>query len=248
MKFLKYLVIILIALAIIAFIAVKMISDPLPAGQSGSDADRWAEQIQAKLNRPAYDTLAYLQWEFFRPGQKYLWDKNRNLAVIEWGDNRAIMDLTNQRAITFTGDVRQEGEAHEALKQKAWSNWCNDSFWMIAPFKMNDPGTSREIVDLEEGGKGLKVSYDGGGVTPGDSYVWIIGDDQVPTGYKMWTSIIPVQGMYAGWSGWESHKGVLFSTKHDLLGKEVEMSGVAAAHNLQELGLSNDPFVELMKG
>lgn len=248
MKFLKYLIIILIVLAIIAFIAIKVISDPLPEGKSGSDADKWVQQIQTKLNRPAYDTLAYLKWEFFRPGQKYLWDKQRNLAVIEWAGNKAIMNLTSQVAITYADGVQQEGDAHEALKQKAWSNWCNDSFWMFAPFKMNDPGTSREIVELEEGGKGLKISYSDGGVTPGDSYVWMIGDDNVPTGYRMWTSIIPVQGMYSGWSGWESHKGVLLSTKHDLLGKEVEMSGVAAGHTLEEVGYSNDPFAQLMKG
>ena len=245
MRALKYLLFILLSIFIIGFVAIKVVSDPLPEGQSGSEADNWANQIQQALNKPAFDTLGYLEWEFFRAGQKYLWDKKRDLAVIQWADNKAIMNLKTQEAIITTNGEVQSGDNHESLKAKAWSNWCNDSFWMIAPFKMNDPGTIRAIAETEDKQKGLKVTYGSGGVTPGDSYLWLVDESNIPTGYHMWTSIIPVQGMYAGWSGWESHKGVMLSTTHELLGKEMKMKGIKAGHTLQQMGYDTDPFAAI---
>lgn len=243
MKFLKYLLFLVLIIFVIGFIAIKIYSKKEPLGESGSKADLLAQQVMTKLNKPAYDTLPYLQWEFFRAGQKYFWDKKNNRAIIEWADNKVIMDLTSQTAKSFTGGKAQTGEVHEKLKAKAWSNWCNDSFWLIAPFKMSEPGTTREIVSLEEGEVGLLVKYNSGGVTPGDSYLWILDENQRPTGWKMWTSIIPVKGVYSEWSGWVEQQGIFFSTKHTIFGKKVEMKNVKAGNSLADFGFSSDPFI-----
>lgn len=242
MKFIKYLVLLLLLLAVVGFIAVKAFSVQEPKGLGGAEADSLALEVMHRLNKPAFDTLPYLQWEFFRAGQKYFWDKKQNKAVIEWGDNKVVMDLDSQEAQCYTSGVEQSGAAHDKLKAKAWSNWCNDSFWLIAPFKMMDPGTTRELVELESGGKGIKVTYGGGGVTPGDSYLWELDKNLRPTGWKMWTSIIPVKGIYSKWSGWEEHQGIPFSTKHTIFGKEVVMRNVKAGSSLQDFGYSADPF------
>jgi len=245
MKIVKYLFILLLILAIGGFIAIKVISEKEPAGQAGDAADQVANAVLAKLNKPAFDTIPYLRWEFFRPGQKYFWDKKNNIAIIEWDDNKVIMQLDSQKAVAFTAGIAQEGETKEKLKAKAWSNWCNDSFWMIAPFKLFDAGTTREIVEFEDekqSGVGLHVKYNSGGVTPGDSYLWSIGKDKIPTGYKMWTSIIPVKGMYASWSGWEEHMGALLSTQHEIAGKAMEMKQVKAGNHWSEFGYDSDPF------
>ncbi len=220
-------------------------SEKTPQGQSGAAADELATAVLTKLNKPAFDTISYLRWEFFRAGQKYFWDKKNNQAIIEWGTNKVIMQLDSQEAKAYTDGREQTGESLQKLKAKAWSNWCNDSFWMIAPFKLFDPGTTRELVDVtgeENATKGLLVKYESGGVTPGDAYLWLLGDDNVPTGYKMWTSIIPVQGLYASWKGWEDHMGALLSTKHDLAGMEASMKQVKAGNHWSEFGYSDNPF------
>lgn len=232
----------ILLILVIVFIAIKAFSIKEPAGESGGQADALASSIMAKLNKPAYDTLPYLQWEFFRAGQKYFWDKKNNQAIIKWDDNKVIMNLDTQAARSYVVGVEQEGAAHDKLKAKAWSNWCNDSFWLLAPFKMNDPGTTRGIVTTDDGGQGLVVKYEGGGVTPGDSYLWELDKNQRPTGWKMWTSIIPVKGVYSEWSGWVEQQGIQFSTKHTIFGKEVEMKNVKAGNSLADFGFSADPF------
>ena len=245
MKILKYLLIVILLLAIGLFIFVKVASEDLPKGQSGNEADDIAEQVMAGLNKSAFDQIPYLQWEFFRPGQKYLWDKKNNKAIIEWGDNKVIMNLNTQEAKSYVSGVEQSGAEHDKLKTKAWSNWCNDSFWMIAPYKLFDPGTTRELVPITDGtigNLGLKVTYTTGGVTPGDSYLWYLDENLRPYKYKMWTSILPLKGLESGWTGWEEHGGALLSTTHSLMGKEVTMKNVKAGNSWSEFGFTQDPF------
>jgi len=242
MKFLKFLLFLLLGLGLAGFIAIKALSEKQPDGTGGAPADKLAQEVMDGLGKDAFDRIPYLKWEFFRAGQKYLWDKKENKALIEWGDNKVLMDLDAQTGVSYTGSKQQEGEAHNKLMQKAWSNWCNDSFWMIAPYKLLDPGTTREIIKLEDGRTGLKVSYNSGGVTPGDAYLWELDDNNRPTGYKMWTQIIPLQGMYASWEGWQDHMGATLSTVHKLAGKEASMKGVQAGNSLEELGFPSNTF------
>lgn len=246
MKILKYLLILIICLGIGAFVAVKVMSDKLPEASPSQEADALADAVMRGLGKAAFDTIPYLSWEFFRPGQKYFWDKKQNNVVIEWGDNKVVMNLDSQMARSSVAGVAQEGAAHEKLKQKAWSNWCNDSFWLIAPFKMKDRGTVRKLVPIENSSnKGLLVEYVSGGVTPGDSYLWEIGPDNKPVSWKMWTKILPVKGMLSPWSGWENHMGAQLSTKHAILGKEVVMKDVKSGNDWSEFGYKSDPFKEL---
>ncbi len=242
MKILKIILSILLILAVLGFIAIKLFSESEPQGQTGTEADQLARTVMDNLNKDAFDAIPYLQWEFFRPGQKYFWDKKNNKAIIEWSDNKVIFDLDTYEATCFIDGQPAPADKIEEMKSKAWSNWCNDSFWMIAPFKLFDPGTSREVVDLEDGRTGLKVTYESGGVTPGDSYLWELDSNNRPTGYKMWTSIIPVKGMYASWDGWEDHMGAILSTKHTLAGKEVTMKNVKAGNSWADFGYTSDPF------
>ncbi len=245
MKLIKYILILLLLLAVAAFVAVKVASEDKPAGESGNKADALAQNMLQALDKEAFDSIPYLQFEFFRGGHKYLWDKKKNHAIIEWENNKVIMNLNTVSGKIYVDNVLQEGEEAEKIKSKAWSYWCNDSFWMIAPFKVFDKGTTRKIVELdaEDNGKyGLMIEYESGGVTPGDSYLWILDDNYIPTGWKMWTQILPVQGLYAGWSGWKDFGGSKLSIDHTLVGKEASMKNVAIGNSFSDFGYSTDPF------
>lgn len=242
MKILKILFSILIILLILGFIAIKLFSENEPQGKTGTEADQLAQTIMDNLNKEAFDSIPYLQWEFFRAGQKYFWDKKNNMAIIEWSDNKVIFDLDAYEASCFVAGQPAPADKIETLKSKAWSNWCNDSFWMIAPYKLFDTGTTREIVNLDNNQRGMKITYGSGGVTPGDTYLWELDSDNRPTGWKMWTSIIPVKGLYASWEGWENHMGAVLSTKHSMGGIELQMKNVKAGNNLSDFGLTSNPF------
>ncbi len=104
-----------------------------------------------------------------------------------------------------TGLVRENGqvlrgeEADEQL-EKAWALWANDSFWLNPAVKCFDEGVERSIVHDSDGDH-LLVQYDEGGVTPGDAYMWYVGEPR-PTAWRMWVKVMPVGGLRASWDDW----------------------------------------------
>ena len=86
------------------------------------------------------------------------------------------------------------------------------------------PGTTRSMVTLDDGKTGLKISYGSGGITPGDSYVWLYDENYLPYEWRMWVKIIPVGGTPSSLTGWQKmNSGTLISTRHSLGGKEMDL-------------------------
>ena len=243
MKILKWAIGILVSLAILLFVLVKVMSESMPETQPSPEADKLAQDMLNALDNDAWDTLKMLKFTF-RGEHHYIWDKENNIVVVSWEDTKVILDLDEIKGSVTQGDVNIEGEERDKLVQKAWSYWCNDSFWMFAPYKVFDPGTSRSIVnDVEYGSKGLMVTYESGGVTPGDSYLWHLGDDNMPLGYKMWVKIIPIGGMNFTWEDWQKLSGgAMVATNHNNKFLSIPMENVVAGNTYIDLDLETDPF------
>lgn len=243
-KIVKWVVISVISLVIIGFIAVKVMSEDRPVAIENTDADAVANEMLAALNKPAWDSLNYLKWEFMR-GHKFLWDKKNNNALIQWDNNKVILNLDKVSGRAYQDGQQVEKDLENDLIQTAWGHWCNDSFWMFAPFKVFDPGTTRSVVETGDNHTGLMITYESGGVTPGDSYLWLLDDQKMPTGYKMWT-FIPIKGMYMSWEGWITLKGgAKLSTSHNSSTLSFDMKNVAEGDSPSELGYPEDTFAGL---
>ncbi len=222
-------------------------NEKAPQVQPSNEADLVAEKMLKALNKEAFDSLKYLHFEF-RGEHKYLWHKPTNQAIIDWADNRVIMDLDSKSAIAYKNKVEVVDNKQELI-DKAWNIWCNDSFWMVAPFKVFDSGTTRSIVmDSTISKTGLMVEYTSGGVTPGDKYLWLLDENYIPTSYKMWVDIIPIGGLEATWEGWKTLKGgSKLATRHKIKGLDLELTNVKEANSFSELGYEKDPFAILVK-
>lgn len=243
-KLLKWALIGIAVLVGIGTLSVLMISQKYPDGNNPGKADKMAQKMLDALNKDGFDTIKYLAWNF-ADRQSYLWDKQGDKAIIKWDNVEVLLDLDNQNGdVMVDGKIQQEDQKASYL-EKAWSFWCNDSFWMTAPFKVFDPGTTRLIVD-DEGKEGLMVKYGGGGVTPGDSYLWFLDENGVPTGYKMWVKIIPVGGTYASWANWTTlPSGAKVSQTHEMKVFTLQIKDVKEGNSYSEFGYTSDPFILL---
>ena len=223
-KVLKWLLIVLVVLLVALFAATKIMSKDIPTGKSGPEAELLTDKILNRLNKPAWDSLEFVSWTFFRGEHHYVWDKQKNYALIEWDDYSVLMNLDNQNETLITqGGIQVENKNdYENIKEIAWAFWCNDSFWLYAPYKLRDEGITRSIIE-EDGKQGLLVTYESGGTTPGDSYLWWVDDTGLPTSFDLWTSIIPIKGINATWTNWEELPGSAMIAKSHKLGP-VEMS------------------------
>ena len=236
-KFLKWFAIILGGLILLAIIMGLIVHEKLPAGKSGPEAEALAQKMTEAVNKEAWDTTRYVQWTFMEM-HDFLWNKEAQLVQVEWNDNRVILDEKTQEGMAWSEGEAVEGEAKAKLLQQAWSLFCNDSFWLNAPVKAFDPGTSRSVVDLDNGEKGLLVTYTGGGVTPGDSYLWLLDNSGLPKAWKMWVKIIPIGGVETSWSDWiELPTGAKLATSHKGTLGTLRLSNIRGAMSLRELGI-----------
>lgn len=189
------------------------IHEPTPTARPGETGDAVATAMMQALNQPGWEEIEVIEWTFVGL-RSYRWDKTNNTVVVRWGRKEIWVDLDQQ-----TGEVRHPVDrvGDTGLVQKAIDAFNNDSFWLAAPYKVFDPGTSRSWITLPDGREGLMVTYSKGGTTPGDSYVWLLDADHRPIGLKMWVSVIPLGGVEVSWEDYavlsngamvaQSHRG-----------------------------------------
>jgi hypothetical protein len=226
-KVLKYIGIILAILIVgVAFLFFSY-NESLPNGVEGKEADNLASKMLNTLNFEAYKETEVLEWSF-RGEHFYKWNKNENTVIVSWSKNKVKLNTKNtENSIIIESDKDANSDD---LIQLATDYFNNDSFWLVAPYKVFDQGVERKLVKHNDK-DALLITYTSGGSTPGDSYLWILDKNGLPTSYKMWVSIIPIGGLEATWSNWKTTaSGIKLPTKHalNIINKELDMGEVKA--------------------
>ncbi|MBT8285863.1 MAG: hypothetical protein HKO75_10855 [Flavobacteriaceae bacterium] len=208
--------ILFLLLLLLTGIYLAFFNEAVPVGSSPKQADELAMKMLQALNNEAYRDTRYLEWSYRGGSNKYIWDKKNGVVEMSWDEYWGKIDLVNpQNSVVKDQGKAVEGETKRTLVSKAITLFNNDSFWLVAPFKIFDKGTERALVDLEDGRTGLRVTYTSGGDTPGDTYLWELNDDYIPEKFSMWVQILPLKGLEATWEGWQmAESGVLLPQYH----------------------------------
>ncbi len=230
----KKTLIILFVLVLVGSAAYIYFDESIPTGDSGRDAEVLTDKMFEAIGKEAWDTIPFIRFSF-RNDHHYVWNKLKNSAEISWDDYTVKMNLSTQTGTAIKDGVILDGELKQNALKKAWEIWCNDSFWLNAPAKARDVGTSRSLVKMDDGSDGLLVQYSGGGVTPGDAYLWALDETGLPIYYKMWVSIIPIGGLEASWSDWKDINGAKVSTSHALGSFNIQIENLKAGDSLEEI-------------
>lgn len=224
-KFFKIIAIILVVVFAGIFIFGYSTNEALPKGQKGAAADLLARKMLTALNKEAYDATKVLEWSF-KGTQTYKWYKQENKVEVNWDTNKVILyTKTPEKSIVF---VDGKETKDPAILAKAITYFNNDSFWLVAPYKVFDSGTERSILK-HNGKEALLITYTSGGSTPGDSYLWVLDANYIPTSFKMWVKVIPIGGVEATWENWiTTEAGCKLPTMHTLtaLGAKIDMGTV----------------------
>ncbi|MEL6988023.1 MAG: hypothetical protein AAGK97_09340, partial [Bacteroidota bacterium] len=228
----------------LAFIFYLIKNEKVPTGKEGPAAEALTDKMFQAINKSAWETTPYITWNFADRNQ-YVWDKINHNVEVRSGTSRVLLNTKRVDGIAYDNEVEVTGDKANKLIQKAWSNFCNDSFWLNAPSKARDPGTSRYLVNTKDGKEALMIKYNSGGVTPGDTYLWFLDETGLPTSYKMWVKIIPIGGVEWGWNDWLTlNDGAKVSSLHKGL-FDIQIKDLKAGNTLQELGAPSDLFAKL---
>jgi len=231
----KFLLFFLILIAAALAIAVITLSEDEPQGSNPEKAELMAERMLEAIDADAWNELRYVSW-VFRGANHYLWDKHNNTVKVNWGETEVHLNIGTKDGEATVKGVQLSGEENKEAVEKAWANFCNDSFWLNAPSKIMDAGTELTVVSQEDGSEGLKVKYTNGGVTPGDSYVWTLNDDGLPISYKMWTQILPIGGLEFTWEDYQTLPGgTLVATKHGSPSFTLMITDIKGGMSLEDM-------------
>lgn len=213
-------------LSIIGFIYFQY-EQAMPTGKQGVEADRLAKKMLIALNYEAYKEIDYLEWTF-KAKRHFKWYKSQGFCVVEWENISVKLNLNNTSSsmVKVNGKPYSGPEKHRFVRY-AKAKFNNDTFWLVAPYKVFDKGVERRLVQLDDDQQGLLVTYTIGGTTPGDSYLWRLDKNYVPLAFQMWVDLIPMGGLTATWEAWtQSSNGAYFPGRHRILLLDLGITGL----------------------
>jgi len=189
------------------------------AGNSDPKAIEIADKVmEAMGGQEAWDSLRYISWNFFGV-RDLVWDKQTGRVRIDFPRDSSIF-LVNIN--TMEGKViRNNGMVTDSLEkelQNAKSIWINDSYWLVMPFKLKDPGVTltyaREyIIPSGEEYDVLALNFDGVGDTPDNKYeVFVDRSDNL---IKQWSYFKEAKQDSSSatwpWNNYQEYQGALLS-------------------------------------
>lgn len=207
-------------------------NEDLPIGNEGQQAEILAKKMLNALDYKAYKNTNYIEWTF-KKRHHFKWKKNESKCTVHWQDYKVDLNLKDpSKNKAYVHNFKVDGDNAKELIEKAISYFNNDSFWLVAPYKVFDEGTKRSLVTLENDKKALLVTYTTGGSTPGDSYLWHLDSNGKPTSFQMWVDILPIDGLKATWDDWiTTESGAQLPTFHKFMIFGLELDDVKGTNN-----------------
>jgi len=205
-----------------------LVFDP---AQSDPRAIVVADQVLDALGgRQAWEQTRFIRFAFVvERGDKrlaertHLWDRWNGRMRYEKADTDGKLLIALLNVNTRDGSVHKDGAAlpdaaAKPLLEQAYEAWINDTYWLLMPFKMKDPGVRLAYAgETTENGvlyDRVELTFDGVGLTPRDRYwayvnrtthlmdrwSYILQDDPPGKEPTMWD-----------WKGWSRHGRILLS-------------------------------------
>ncbi len=211
-----------------------------PMGKVDEKAAAVASALETALgSQSAWESVPYARFDFVivKEGKelarfRHWWDKRRGIDRVEGPDEKgrmvaAIVNLANRTGKSFTAGLPDRDSTSVAAQvQNGYERWVNDSYWLMMPFKIRDPGTNLKYGGMKKGPDGaewdvLDLTFEPGvGLTPGDHY-WLYVNRKTHL-MDRWDYLLekmtpPAQT--ATWEGWNKFGPVRLSTLHHFEGK-----------------------------
>lgn len=225
---------------------------PGQAGNIDPRAREIAERVMLTLGgREAWEGSRFFRLTFAGRRRHY-WDKFDGRHRLEGqnaqGQTFVVLSNLNTREGTATLDGQPaEGELLQQMIEGAHAAWVNDTYWLLFPFKLLDPGVNlgyqgKETLDGQEYDV-LTLSFQGGtGLTPGDRYWAYIN----PTSNALdrWGFVLQNQPPDAPqsqwlWQGWTQYGRILLAPERIQVGGEgpdsrIEFTDLAVLDTLPD--------------
>lgn len=222
--------------------ATQFLTDPLFTPTLETAADTLAFRAASFAGQEAWERTPYLAFRFGRAeteadsasspaSRRHLWNRTTGDYRVDIPRRDTLytvfLDVTPPTGAERSGTAYRDGKLLSGEEAMQWLDsahgmFVNDTYWLLAPFKLFDPGVTRGLDPSEDTAteKALTLTFDGVGRTPGDRY-WLYVDRQSGrvTGWKFHLQSQPEAGARIdrlGYRTFETPNGTLrIATRHE---------------------------------
>ena len=176
-------------ITLIFFLLIVACKNPISAQSQNfikKDSDAKAVRIADEVMKAGggnknWDATHFIAWNFFG-SRTLLWDKYTGNVRIEniKNDTRILVNINTLKGKVFKNGAELTNQDSLAKYLEEGKNiWINDSYWLVMPFKMKDPGVTLKYISEDTTLKGdkadvVRLTYKGVGVTPNNAFnVWV---------------------------------------------------------------------------
>ena len=209
------------------FLALAMVltaAAPLTAQDPDAKAQQLAKDVWKASGGENWTHIKRLTFTFIVEQD----GKQLASAAHDW-DVAAGTDRVQWKGKSVT--VNLAAPAQEEDGKAAYARWVNDSYWLLAPLKILDPGVKLSYEGQKESDgapcETLRLSFAQVGLTPGDQYVFYI--DPQSKLLRAWDYIPSADmTMHGTWEKYQPVGGLQLATEHNFGGKIIRFADVKA--------------------
>jgi len=210
-------------------------------GLNGSDprAVRIAEQVVTALGGwEAYRAMRYLSFHFVVERDSQVtadwghdWDRDTGDYRLEGKDDKGeellvFFNVKTKQGQGFKGGRLVGGEEQQALLEGAYGRFINDTYWLLMPYKLRDPGVTLRFEGEEMVGRQtyevIRLTFAPNfGLRPNDIYRAFV--DPATRRIHRWEYMAEsgAPPRPAWWNQWKDFNGVKLATERRFEGRNV---------------------------
>ena len=211
---------------------------------SGADRDAKADAVGKELlvalgGEKAWEGARQFEFTFVvdREGKtvarfSHAWDRYTGDYRVSGTDKSGapfvvLFNVNTKQGKAWLNGKPAEGEDQERLLKSAYGRFINDSYWLLAPWKIFDPGVHLAYEGEKPcPGSGtcdvLKLSFENVGLTPKDVYwLWVTRDGRQMVQWQYVLNGAQEEPTTAHWKNWQKYAGVSLASEMEIVGKNA---------------------------
>ncbi|MEO8189712.1 MAG: hypothetical protein ABI682_05175 [Acidobacteriota bacterium] len=222
-------------------LACLALTGPLLSQERDAKADAVGHEFQAALGgENAWAKARQFRFDFVveREGKpiarfSHVWDRYTGDYRLTGTDKTGapfsvFFNVNTKEGQAFVNGTPAEGEARDAQLKNAYGRFINDSYWLLAPWKIFDPGVRLAYDGEKPCPEGtvtgtcdvLKLSFENVGLTPKDVYwLWVTRDGRKMVAWQYLLNGAEEAPTMAMWKDWKNYGGILLATEKPMVGK-----------------------------
>ena len=229
-------------LAVPVVLAVPSSAQDTPSPQAVAD-----RALQALGGKAAWDNTRYIHFTF--AGRRtHWWDKWTGRHRVE-GQNKegqkyvVLENINTKEGTAYLNGQKAEGDKAKELLEAAYGAWVNDTYWLLMPYKLQDPGVNlpyagQETIDGKTYDK-LALSFEQVGLTPGDRYwAYINRDSGLMDRWAYILQDMPKEGPPTvwRWEGWQKYGNIMLAPGRTRVGddRKLDLGDIAVSDQMPD--------------